>query len=55
MTGLDPDKNVIIEIFCLITNGDLEILDEQGWGTIIHQDKSLMDEMVCPGVLSFLS
>ncbi|KAH8889485.1 ribonuclease H-like protein [Thozetella sp. PMI_491] len=45
MTGLDPDKEEIIEIFCLITNGDLELLDEAGWGTVVHQTKERMDQM----------
>jgi oligoribonuclease len=46
MTGLDVDNDVIIEIFCLITNGNLELLDEEGWGTVVHQSKERMDAMV---------
>jgi oligoribonuclease len=46
MTGLDIDNDVIIEIFCLITNGKLELLDDEGWGAVIHQDKEIMDKMV---------
>lgn len=45
MTGLDPDKEEIIEIFCLITDKNLELLDQDGWGTVIHQPKSRMDQM----------
>ncbi|PSS20091.1 hypothetical protein M430DRAFT_34477 [Amorphotheca resinae ATCC 22711] len=45
MTGLDVDNDVIIEIFCIITNGDLEVLDEEGWGAVIHQSKETMDKM----------
>jgi oligoribonuclease (3'-5' exoribonuclease) len=45
MTGLDPDTDVIIEIFCIITNGNLDLLDEQGWGATIHQTKERMDLM----------
>lgn len=45
MTGLDPDTDVIIEIFCIITNGDLDVVDEQGWGATIHQTKERMDMM----------
>ncbi|KAK8070063.1 exonuclease [Apiospora phragmitis] len=45
MTGLDPDREEIIEIFCIITNGQLEVLDEAGWGTVIHQPKERMDMM----------
>lgn len=46
MTGLDVDNDVIIEIFCIITNGNLEVLDEEGWGAVIHQPKEKMDQMV---------
>lgn len=45
MTGLDPDSDVIIEIFCIITNGNLDILDGDGWGTVIRQTKETMDKM----------
>lgn len=45
MTGLDPEQDEIIEIFCLITNKNLELLDEGGWGTVVHQPKSRMDQM----------
>ncbi|KAI1259758.1 ribonuclease H-like protein [Xylariaceae sp. FL1019] len=45
MTGLDPDREEIIEIFCVITTGTLEVVDEEGWGTVVHQTKERMDEM----------
>lgn len=45
MTGLDPDNDVIIEIFCIITNGKLDVLDEQGWGTVVHASKDKMHSM----------
>lgn len=45
MTGLDPDKEEIIEIFCLITTGTLEVVHEDGWGTVVHQTKDRMDMM----------
>jgi oligoribonuclease len=47
MTGLDLENDVIIEIFCIITNGDLEVIDEEGWGVVVHQSKEKMDQMVC--------
>jgi oligoribonuclease len=46
MTGLDVENDVIIEIFCITTNGNLEIMDEEGWGAVIHQSKERMDHMV---------
>lgn len=45
MTGLDPDREEIIEIFCIITTATLEVVDEQGWGTVVHQTKERMDMM----------
>lgn len=45
MTGLNPDNDEIIEIFCIITTGTLEVIDEDGWGTVIHQTKERMDMM----------
>lgn len=45
MTGLDPDKEEIIEIFCLITDGQLNLLDHDGWGTVVHQSQSRMNQM----------
>lgn len=46
MTGLDVDSDEVIEIFCLITNGNLDVLDEEGWGTVIHQPRERMERMV---------
>ncbi|KAB5580762.1 ribonuclease H-like domain-containing protein [Coniochaeta sp. 2T2.1] len=45
MTGLDSDTDEIIEIFCLITNGDLEVTHDEGWGTVVHQTQERMDAM----------
>jgi oligoribonuclease (3'-5' exoribonuclease) len=45
MTGLDPDTDDIIEIYCIITNGNLDVLDKNGWGATIHQPKARMDLM----------
>ena len=39
MTGLDPDSDEIIEIFCVITTGALEVVDPAGWGTVVHQSR----------------
>ena len=44
MTGLDPEKEKIIEIATLITDSQLNILAE-GPNLIINQPKSLLDEM----------
>jgi oligoribonuclease (3'-5' exoribonuclease) len=52
MTGLDLETDVIIEIFCVITNGNLEVLDPEGLGAVIHQSKETMDKMVPPPPLT---
>ncbi|KAH6625939.1 ribonuclease H-like domain-containing protein [Chaetomium sp. MPI-SDFR-AT-0129] len=45
MTGLNPDTESILEIFCLITDGQLELLDRAGWGVVIHHTKERMSRM----------
>ncbi|KAJ1949970.1 rna exonuclease [Linderina pennispora] len=44
MTGLDYNNDTIIEIACIITDGDLNTL-EQGEDIIIHHPKAVMDSM----------
>ncbi|KFH48097.1 oligoribonuclease-like protein [Hapsidospora chrysogenum ATCC 11550] len=45
MTGLNPDTEEILEIYCLITTGNLELLDEEGFHAIVHWPKSRLDQM----------
>jgi oligoribonuclease len=45
MTGLNPDTEEIIEIYCLITDGKLELVEPQGWGTVVHQSAERMAKM----------
>ncbi len=44
MTGLDPDRERIIEIATLITDADLNIIAE-GPELVIHQSDELLDQM----------
>jgi oligoribonuclease len=44
MTGLEPDRDTIIEIATLITDGDLNLLAE-GPELVIHQDPALFAGM----------
>jgi len=44
MTGLDPDREEVIEIYCIVTDDQLEPLDS-GWGTVVHQSRERMDAM----------
>jgi len=45
MTGLDPKSDRILEIAVLITNGNLDIVDEQGICYIIKTEKEVLDNM----------
>ncbi|EFW98733.1 RNA exonuclease [Grosmannia clavigera kw1407] len=38
MTGLDPDSDQILEIYCLVTDGHLRpvVPDDPGWGAVVH-------------------
>ncbi|KAM0330086.1 hypothetical protein ACHAQA_004257 [Verticillium albo-atrum] len=45
MTGLDPDTEEILEIHCIITTGNLEPLDGPGWGVVVHQPASRLEQM----------
>lgn len=45
MTGLDPTKDSILSIACLVTNADLQLLDEDGFEAIIHHDHETLDAM----------
>lgn len=44
MTGLDPDKEVIIEIATIVTDAQLNIIAE-GPSLVIHQPDSILDAM----------
>lgn len=50
MTGLDHKNDQIIEVCCIITDGNLNVLDKDPSGnncyeSVIHCDKSVMDSM----------
>ncbi|KAF8342716.1 ribonuclease H-like protein [Cantharellus anzutake] len=45
MTGLDPNKDRLLEIALIITNGDLSPIDPQGISFIIKTDKEVLDNM----------
>ena len=44
MTGLDPGRHTIVEIACLITNSELELIDD-GIDIVVHADASALSEM----------
>jgi oligoribonuclease len=44
MTGLDPDRHVIVEIATIVTDDDLNIVGE-GPDLVIHQDAAALAEM----------
>jgi oligoribonuclease len=43
MTGLDPKKDVLLEIAVIITNGDLKRVDP-GISRVIKTEKKVLDE-----------
>lgn len=45
MTGLDVYNDHIIEICCLITDGDLNVVDEQGYELTVYYDRLVLDLM----------
>lgn len=45
MTGLDLEKDTILEIACFVTDHDLNLLDPNGYEVIIHHDKEVLDQM----------
>jgi oligoribonuclease len=44
MSGLDPDRNTILEIATLITDGELQLIAE-GPVLAVHQPRALLDAM----------
>ena len=44
MTGLDPEKDAILEIATIVTNNNLEIIAE-GPGIAINQPKEVLTQM----------
>jgi oligoribonuclease len=44
MSGLDPEKCAILEIACIVTDADLNLLDE-GVDLVIHQPDAVLDAM----------
>jgi oligoribonuclease len=45
MTGLDVVNDEIIQIACFVTDYDLNLLDKEGFETVVHQPKERMDQM----------
>ncbi|MBA4506089.1 exonuclease domain-containing protein, partial [Corynebacterium sanguinis] len=44
MTGLDPDKHVIVEVAALVTDAELNILGE-GIDIVVHATQAQLAEM----------
>lgn len=45
MTGLDIENDTILSIACFITGPDLDLLDEEGYMTVIHHSQATLDRM----------
>lgn len=44
MTGLDTERHVIVEIACLVTDSELELIDD-GIDIVVHQDSDALAGM----------
>lgn len=44
MTGLDPKKERLLEVACIVTDGDLTPVDE-GVSYVIHTNAAVLDGM----------
>ena len=44
MTGLDSERHVIVEIACIVTNSELEAVDE-GLDIVVHPEPGALDAM----------
>ena len=45
MTGLNPKTDCILQIYCIVTDFELNVLDGSGWGVIVNQPHSKLDAM----------
>lgn len=45
MTGLNPFKDTILEICCILTDGKLNKLEPEGFEAVIHKPQEVMDNM----------
>ena len=45
MTGLDPEKDTIMEIACFVTDHDLCLYDQVGFRTVVRHTQEQMDGM----------
>lgn len=45
MTGLDAEKDSIMSIACIITDCDLNIVEDEGFDAVIHHEKDELDRM----------
>ena len=45
MTGLNRNDDSIMSISCFVTDSDLNLLDTEGFDTVIHHDQAVLDTM----------
>lgn len=45
MTGLDAETDQILQICCFVTDSNLQLLDQNGFETVIHHPDSTLDTM----------
>ncbi|KAG0129280.1 hypothetical protein HOY82DRAFT_579810 [Tuber indicum] len=42
---LNPSWGVILQLYCYITDRELNLLDEEGHKTVVHYEKEVLDNM----------
>lgn len=45
MTGLNPESDRILQICCFITDAQLQLIEPNGFETVVHQPKHTLDAM----------
>ncbi|KAH6606439.1 hypothetical protein Trco_005592 [Trichoderma cornu-damae] len=45
MTGLSPDTEEILEIYCVLTTASLDIIDPEGFHAVVHWPADRLDQM----------
>lgn len=48
-TGLDPDKDLILELGIVVTDSNLDVVNQQSWIFVPYMDKSILD--ITPAVV----
>ncbi|KAI9749755.1 MAG: hypothetical protein M4579_006756 [Chaenotheca gracillima] len=45
MTGLDTTNDVILQVYCFVTDASLTLLEPNGWGAVVHHPDATLSAM----------